>query len=338
MSRCSGPRSAIPICALALHTLAAGVAEADPNPPSVAAGPTGVDESIAIDDPIFPGLPSGALRLWLDSRFEPAADAEDAEVSLVEPGAKLRLRAPLGRRVGLQLTAAFRTSRYDVDDESALFEDCSGTCPAPDEFYATSLAAQTAVQLNDAGYLLWDGERWALLVEGIGRARWEPGAFENSLTGGGGLALGYQLPRRLRVAFGVHIESSLDGGSVSVSPTVALRWEVAEWVRLSNRGFGLQLELRASRHFELFVAGYRTSSRFRLDSRPGLPSGALFRDRQWLVGGGVEWKPWRLLRVGVEAGAVVDRRLSLRASDEGTLDSVRADPSPYVGVRLEIRP
>jgi hypothetical protein len=338
VSRGSGPHRAIPICALALHAFVAGGAEADPNPPSVSAGPTGVDESIAIDEPIFPGLPSGALRLWLDSRFEPDAEVGDAEVSLVEPGVKLRLRAPLGRRVGLQLTAAFRTSRYDVDDESALFEDCAGTCPAPDEFYATSLAAQTAVQLNDAGYLLWDGEHWALLVEGIGRARWESGVFEDSLTGGGGLAIGYELPRRLRVALGAHIESSLGGGGVSVSPTVALRWDVAEWARLSNRGLGLQLELRPSRHFELFVAGYRTSSRFLLDSRPGLPSEALFRDRQWLVGGGIELKPWRLLRVAVEAGAIVDRRLSLRANDEGTLDSASADPSPYVAVRLEIRP
>jgi hypothetical protein len=297
-----------------------------------------VDETIAIDEPIFPGLPSGALRLWLDSRFQPAADVGDTEVSLIEPGAKLRAQAPLGRRVGLQLTANFRTSRYDVEDESALFDACAGTCPAPDEFYATSLAIQTAVQLNDTGYLLRDGERWALLGEGIGRARWEPGAFENSLTGGGGLALGYELPDRLRVALGAHVESSLAGGKPSVSPTVAFRWDVAEWVRLRNRGLGLQLEFRASRHFELFVAGYRTSSRFRLDSRPGLPSGALFRDRQWLVGGGVEWKPWRLLRLAVEAGAVVDRRLSLSASDEGTLDSAIADPSPYVGVRLEIRP
>jgi len=337
VSRCCGPRRAIPICALALQALAATVVHAAS--PSVSAGPSEVDESIAIDEPIFPGLPSGALRLWLDSRFQPDADAGDTEVSLIDPGAKLRLRAPLGRRMGLQLTAGFRTSRYDVEDESALFDSCAAaSCPAPDEFYATSIALQSAVQLNDTGHLLWDGERWALLVEGIGRARWEPGAFEESLTGGGGLALGYELPRRLRVALGAHVESSLDGGSPSVSPTVAFRWDVAEWVRLRNRGFGLQLELRASRYLELFVAGYRTSTRFRLDSRPGLPSGALFRDRQWLVVGGVEWKLSRLLRVGVEAGAIVDRRLSLRASDEGTLDSASADPSPYVGVRLEIRP
>jgi hypothetical protein len=64
----------------------------------------------------------------------------------------------------------------------------------------------------------------------------------------------------------------------------------------------------------------------------------LFRDRQWLVGGGLEWRPWGLLRIAIESGAIVDRKLSLRARDEGTLDSASVDTSPYVGLRLEIRP
>jgi hypothetical protein len=332
---CRRLHRAIRACALALLATSAPAVSA---PPSVSTGRTGADESIAIEEPIFPGLPSGAVRLWLDSRFEPDAEVGDTKVSLIEPGGRLRLRAPLGRRVGLQLSAGYRNSRYDVEDEDALFADCNVTCPAPGVFHSASLTGQAALLLNDAGFLFVDGERWALLLEGIGRARWESGAFEDSLTGGGGIALGYELRRRLRLALGAHLESSLDGGNVSVNPTVSFRWDIADWVRIGNRGLGLQLDLRPSKHLELFFAGYRTSSRFRLDSRPGLPSGALFRDRQWLVGAGVELKPWRLLRIGVEAGAVVDRRMSLRASDEGTLDSESGDPSPYVGVRFEIRP
>lgn len=336
MSRCWAWARAVPICALVLHALEATPVHADP--PVVVVGPTPVDGSIAVDEPVFPGVPSRAVRLWLDSRFQPAADVGDTEVSLIEPGATLRVQAPLGRRVGFQLITSFRNSRYDVEDESTLFDACDGTCPSPDEFYASWVVAQAAVLLNDGRYLLRDGERWALLVEALGRARWEPGAFENSLTGGGGLALGYEIPHHLRITLGAQVETSLDGGDVSVSPVVAFRWDVADWLRFRNRGFGLQLELDVSRNLELFLAGYRDSSRFRLESRPGLPSGASFRDRQWLVGGGVEWRPWRLLGLGVEAGAVVDRRLSIRARGEGTLDEANADLSPYVGVRLELRP
>jgi len=115
--------------------------------------------------------------------------------------------------------------------------------------------------------------------------------------------------------------------------------DAADFLKIQADGVVGELEGRGQLlDVELFLAGYRDSSRFRLESRPGLPSGASFRDRQWLVGGGVEWRPWRLLGLGVEAGAVVDRRLSIRARGEGTLDEANADLSPYVGVRLELRP
>ena len=56
------------------------------------------------------------------------------------------------------------------------------------------------------------------------------------------------------------------------------------------------------------------------------------------MGGGFEWKPLRWLHLKTEAGAIVDRRLSVKANGEGTLSDRDVDSSPYVEVRLELRP
>jgi len=290
-----------------------------------------------LDEVVFPGLPEGRLRVQLGAGFLPDADAEDSEVLAVTPGGRLTLEVPVGDLGSAQTFAAFSSSEYAVNHAGALFEECSA-CPVPDSFYSASVGAQGAVQLNHGWDLIRSGERWALLGEASLGASWEDGAFERSLGSRVVLGLGYEIPKRLRLALGAQIGVSFDGGEVSVSPTGAFRWDVTPWLRLRNRGLGAELDLRAVKRLDLFVAGYRTGNSFRLRSRTGLQSGAEFEDRRWQVGLGLEWKLWRRLRLLAEAGAMVDRELSVSASGEGTLDSVQVDPSPYVDLRLEFRP
>lgn len=330
-------RAAVLFASLAL---AAGVARADTavqGPlPDVAAGPG--EESGEIEEPTFPRVVgSEALRFWLESRFLPSDDVGRADLSLVKPGARMRFRAPLGTRLSVQLTAGYAASLYDVDGAPQLFSGCP-ECPDPNDFHATSVGAQAALLLNQDWHLFRDDESWALLAEGFGRARWEPGAFQDSLTGGGALGFGYELPDRLRIALAVRVESRLDGSGVAVSPTGVFRWDITPDLRLRNRGLGLQLEYRGLHHIEFYASGFRASDQFRLKSRSDLPGDAIFRDRQWLVGAGVELKLVHWLRLLVEAGASVDRQISLRARGEGSLDSLSGDPSPYTELRLEIRP
>ena len=192
-------------------------------PGPVAARPHQEDEVVEIEDePVFPGLlMRDAVRVWLESRFVPGAglDADDAEISLYKPTVRARVRVPMGGRASSQLTASFSTSRYDVDGESSLFSDCDD-CRPPDEFYAVSLGAQAGLLLNPDGHLLFDRERWALLAGAFGRARWESGAFDESLTAGGAFGIGYQLPRRLR-APSLRSSSSLPRSTPAARPT---RW------------------------------------------------------------------------------------------------------------------
>jgi hypothetical protein len=288
---------------------------------------------------VFPGSIRDAFRLRLTTFVAPSASFDEGgDLTLVRPQLRLRVRAPLGTRATAQLAASFATSFYDLEgDDAPFFEDCAA-CTVPDELYAATLALELGFLLNESRHVFRAGERWAVLVGGMGRARWESGAFDDSMTGQGSLAIGYELPARLRLALGARVENSIEDGDLSVGPVIELRWDVNQWVRLRTRDVGLQLELRPTDAWKLFLAGYRESDRFRLDSRAGAPSDLSFRDRQVLVGVGAEWRKWRWLRIAAEAGAIVSRSVAVSTEDDGKLDSVGGDPSAYFELRLELRP
>lgn len=331
----------VQISALLLAAFVARSAMAQPSEGGSSTRPGGEG---GIDDFAVPGLPQGVLRFEMGSGYAPSASAGGSEVEVATPGGRLRFQGPISQRAVAQAVIGFGTSLYDVNDSVDLFADCTARdgspreCPTPDEFYSGSFGAQIAYLLNPYTYVVFQGERFALVGEGFWRARWERGAFEDSLKVGTIVALGYDLPKRLRVAIGAQVDVALDGGNVSVQPTGAFRWDITPVLRLQNRGFGLQLQSDVFRRLELYAAGYRNSDGFRLHNRAGLPSGAEFNDRRWQVGAGFEWKLWRWLRLKGEAGAIVDRRLSVQANGEGTLADQDVDPSPYIDLRFEVRP
>ena len=105
-----------------------------------------------------------------------------------------------------------------------------------------------------------------------------------------------------------------------------------------DRGFGVQLEYRLTPAFELFASGFCETDQYHLDEITPALDDVTFRDRQFLTGGGFEWKLSRRVRIKTEAGYVVDRKLRIRSDDFGTLASERASGSSYFEVRFEVRP
>jgi hypothetical protein len=63
-----------------------------------------------------------------------------------------------------------------------------------------------------------------------------------------------------------------------------------------------------------------------------------FRDRQVTVGGGVVFKRDEKLRFAAEAGAIVERQVSVNTRNQGRLDSANGEVSPYISIRAEVRP
>ncbi len=331
-----GQTGLLPATIIAVLLVGASVAPAkDPErEPSIANDV----EPVVVDEPAFPEpLPHDPVRVWVGSYVAPAADFGGVDLGLVRPELRLRARMPVDDVLSLQLTADFRTSSYDTDGNGTLFPDYVDY-PSPDDLYAASLGVQCGYLLSRHWSLFRDDEEWALLGALYGSARWEPGAFDESLTPGLSLGIGYKLAENLRIAVAVRVERALDGDGVEVGPSGYLRWDFAPRLRLSNRGLGLQLEYRPAGRWEIFVTGFRSSDQFRLDGTPGGPSGTTFRDQQVLTGGGVVVKIHHAFRLAAEAGAIVDRQVSVDARDEGRLDSADGDVSPYFMLRAEVRP
>lgn len=335
----TGQRSSF-VAAIAIASLV-GILTADPccasekaRDPSVANGV----EPVILDEPAFPeAMIHDHVRMWVGSFFAPGADFGAKTVNLYRPELRLRLRLPVDDVVSLQVTGDFRGSLYDSYGHGPLFGDCPD-CPLPNDLYMAGLGTQGGYVLNHGWHLFRDDEQWAVLGALFVRARWEPGAFGDSITPGGSIGLGYELSHHFRIALAARIERALDGNGVKVAPSGFLRWDITPTLRLRDRDVGFQLEYRPTSHLELFLTGYESSDHYLLDDRPGLTSSPTFKDAQVLVGGGLVFKLAHALRFSLETGAIVDRDLSVKNADSGELGSTNSDVSPYVTFRFEFRP
>lgn len=297
-------------------------------------GEAASDDTTYIEAPLFPGvdLPRG-LRLQARSRFWPHADLDPGHVDRYAPEVQARFTLPMNHRAVARLHGRFGASRFQW----------SGPTPFkalrdPLDLYEARLSLDGAYRLNEEGssWLLED-ESWSLLGLLAARSNWEGGDFHSGLGGRLGLGLGYRLPDRFRVALGVMLQTDLEEGGLDVSPFGSFRWSITPALTLRDRGLGLLLEYRVSRRIEVFASAYRTSDSWSLKNRFGADD-LSFRDRQVQAGVGLEWRIAKFLRVNVEVGGVVDRKLRLHSEDLGTLISQRADPSPYFDIRFELRP
>jgi hypothetical protein len=296
-------------------------------------------ELVNLEKPAFPGSRvRDAFRIRMESNFLPAAGFDHFDADLYQPSVRLRITAPLSERAVLRLTGRFQASLYGFDGTT----DFLGTGPSSgdpfDDFFRGSLALQGGFRLNRNRGLFVEDEKWSLLGVAFGRSRWEQGAFADALTGGGALALGYEIEDLIRLALGVRVESRLDRSGAKVSPAVDLRWNVTDLFTVRNRGRGVQLEYRLTPRFELLLTGFYEGDKFLLDRRPGLPNDLTFRDERVQAGAGFEWKISRYFRMNLEAGAVAWRKLRVRSRGDGSLSSEKGDPSAYLDVRFELRP
>jgi hypothetical protein len=314
-------------------------ASEQPEPPKKAPRPR--PDTTNLETPAFPDdyRLGDAFRIRLGSRFLPAARFDGFEADLYEPSLRIQATIPLSRRAVLQASGRFLASLYDVDGSGNFFGRGQSIREPFDRFYRTSLSLQGAFLLNpNGGGFFVEDEMWSILANAFGRSRWESGNFSDGASGGGGLALGYEIEGRLRIAIGVGIQSKLVGGGVSVDPFASIRWNVTDALTVRNRGRGLQIEYRVHRKLELFVAGFYEGGKYRLSQRAGLPNDLSFRDKAVQAGAGFEWRAAKFLRVNVEAGAVAWRELRVKSEDLGTLAKLKSDPSAYLELRFQFRP
>lgn len=301
-------------------------------------------EGSFLQEPPFAPLEiTEAFRIRLQTLVAPEASLGSGDVTLVRPELSARATWPVNDDVILRITTRVSESRYrfhgDVWGSPALLP---GVGIDPDiafgnlDLHAAQLGLEGAYSLSRTTHWLAEHEEWAAVSAIYANSRWEDDDFHSGVGVGGAIGIGYEIPESLRLALGVSVRTPLDHQDVDVGPLLLLRWRPTDRFTLRTRELGLQAELVLTPVFEVYLAGFRSTDRFRLNDRS--PLGDLsFRDRRIQVGLGLEWKLSNWLRIALEGGSIVDRRIRVSEEDLGTLLSRRGDPSGYFELRVELR-
>jgi hypothetical protein len=279
------------------------------------------------------------LRLKLANRFIGQADFGSFEAVSYQPEGRLKLTVPVAKNAGLRLLGTGRVIVYDFDGASDLTGESPGGGDPFGSLNSWTLRLQGAYFLDEDLTLFSKKERWSILVDAFGKARWESGSdLSDSLTWGGTLAVGYKLAERLEVAAGLSIRTKLMKDGIGVGPLIEVDWRINDDWRLRSYGVGLEVERRLTESFRLFARARLEGRSYRLEDRGGTIGKGKIQVRQLPAGLGFRWDLARRLRLTAALGAIAYHRLRVKDEDDDTIGSETADPSPYLTLRFDLRP
>jgi len=270
------------------------------------------------------------IRFRSDTRFVVGSDFGSSDANLYWPRGNVRIGVPLSKRAAVRLRLSGGAAIYDFDDTTDLFGVDPSSREPFDNLYSGSVSLEGGYRMT---------ETWTLFAQGFAAARWEDGGtFDDAISGGGGLGIGYRIPDRLDVIIGGGLKSRLDRSSPRPYPLIDLEWRISDAWRFRMHGPGAVLEYRFNDAIKIFLRGRMETRRYRLDNRLGPVGRGTVRDRQIPVGLGFRWVVNRNVRIGVSAGAMVQHEIKVRNRNRDTIGSISADPAPYVEVRIDLRP
>ena len=307
--------------------------------------PTGPsDEGNLLDEPALAPLPiSEAVRIRLQTLYAPEASLGSGDVTLVRSELGVRATTPVNEKMVLRLTMRL------AENNDRFHGDAWGSAAQipqlgvdPDiafgnlDLHSAQLGLEGAYSLARTTHWLAKKEEWAAVGALYAGSRWEDRLLHSGVGAGGAIGIGYEIPDRLRLAVGVSLRTALGNSNIDVGPLLSLRWRPIDRLTFRSRELGLQVEYALTPVIEVFLAGFRSTDRFRLNDRSSLGD-LSFRDRRVQVGAGLEWKLSNWLHLSVEGGSIVDRQLRVRGEDLGTILTEYGSPSGYGEIRIELR-
>jgi hypothetical protein len=277
------------------------------------------------------------VRLKASNRFVGPADFGAYSATSYQPEFRAKVTAPVAENAGIRLMGTGRILHYDFDGSGADLGIGSTSDGPFDDLYAWTARLQGAYLLDEDWTLFSDRERWSLLMDSFVRASWEKGAdMGDALGGGGSLAVGYRLGKKLELAVGATLRTKLRTGNLSFSPLAEIDWRINRNWKVTTQGLGLQVERRLGERFTLFTRARLESSSYLLGHRSDGVGDTYLRIRQLPAGLGLWWNVGRHLRVTTLGGAMAMHRLRVY-DDNHEIDSDSADPSPYFLIRFDLR-
>lgn len=228
--------------------------------------------------------------------------------------------------VKLGLSAGFERSRYDFREPGDLPLDFAPSRDEPFDDLST-----LRLNLSALSFLT---RSWSASVFVSARAGFETGAeLDDSISLAMFASVGYSFSRQFAITFGVGILTRIEDDNL-VIPALGFRWMPTTWFTLEVRG----PQLLATAKFETWTGTLKLgfdNRQFRLDDRRSELAKHVLEDQRVSLSGEFAWHPTEWLTLGFGAGVALYQELRLRDSRGRSVETLRADPTPFGSFRLE---
>lgn len=277
------------------------------------------------------------VRITVANRFVGKADYGTFQGSSNQPEARLRVDVPVAKNAVVRLIGTGRAVLYDWKGTSNL----PGALPDGDPFgdlFSWDARLQAAYLFDEDFHLFSEHERWAVVAEGGVKVSFEEDSHMwDGMRPRGGLALGFRWRDRFEAAVGLNVAKKLLDDGVAIGPLVEFDWDIDENWSIKSYGLGLQIDRKIGRRWLIYTRARLEGGSFRLADRGGSIGTGSVQMRQLPVGVGVRWKSgWFTGRVST--GVMLLQRLKIKNGNGDSIGSETASPSPFVTVRIDLRP
>jgi len=229
--------------------------------------------------------------------------------------------------VKLSLSGGFERSRYDFREPDDLPGDFSPGRGEP--FDDLSILR---LQLGALSFL---SRSWSASLFVSARAGFETGAdIDRSISLAMFLSAGYSFSREFTLTFGVGVLTRIEDDAL-VIPAIGFRWTPTKWLRVEARGPQLIVSADFEEWSATFLVGF-DNRQFRLDDRRSALAKHVVEDQRVSASLELAWRPSEWLVLGVTGGVALYQELRIRDSRGRSVETLRADPAPFAGLRVEL--
>lgn len=249
-----------------------------------------------------------------------------AKLGVGRAGIKVGANRFLGP-VKLSLSAGFERSRYDFLEPGDLPLDFS---PGRDEPFDD--LSTFRLQLGAISFL---SRSWSAQLFVSARAGFETDAeIEQSVSLALFVSMGYSFSREFTLTFGIGALTRIEEDPL-VIPALGFRWTPTEWLTISVLGPQLSVITKLDPAWSLsFSLGF-DNRQFRLDDRRSALAKHVLEDQRVSTQVEANWTPVEWLTLGATLGVALYQELRIRDSKGRSVETLRGDPAPFVGLRIE---
>lgn len=228
--------------------------------------------------------------------------------------------------VKLSVSAGFERSRYDFREPGDLPQDFSPGRGEPFDDLST-----LRLQLGALSFL---SRTWSAQLFVSARAGFETGAeLERSISLAMFLSAGYSFSREFTLTFGVGVLTRIEDDAL-VIPAIGFRWTPTEWLTVQVRGPQVLVTADCEEWSATFLVGF-DNRQFRLDDRRSSLAKHVVEDQRVSASLEFAWRPSEWLTLGVSGGVALYQELRIRDSRGRSVETLRGDPTPFAGLRVQ---